>query len=375
MSEHVSHEYEKNVTPSKEIVAEAYGDILKHNEEHTGFGALFGGLVRTALKEEGVDVQVSDDIVAEGDMNAALQDIFHSETFTRIGVRMASQFGSFLAYSEGTAATSKAMVPIVQNQSLYTEFLETLEPSDVDDTHINKLLGDVVTNLGRIINLTCSEESINSASPAERVILAEAGEDALRRFIALDDEYSRLGVDNAGLTERSEVFSDELEAALDQELGCNDLSLELRQEYDDLREVKKQAGAYASLSRKVNYWGRNILTEGITADAKGYLIAPAKQGFGPAHWHKDGGQRHWAAAYGFLTQIQEAEHTQEFGAEVKSSLLKSLDTAIAEIETAEEAPYYSSNKADLENVRAAINGDDFDAQKFMAYTQPSGYSQ
>jgi hypothetical protein len=148
------------------------------------------------------------------------------------------------------------------------------------------------------------------------------------------------------------------------------LSPELSQEYNDLQEVSRQAKVYASLSRKVDYWGRNILTEGIIADKKEYLVAPAEQGFGPTNWHKDGGQRYWAGAYGFLMQLQDGERTQEFGDEVKGGLLASLDTAIEEIESAEEELYYSAQKADLENVRAAINGDAFDTSKFMAYTQP-----
>jgi hypothetical protein len=374
MAEHENPEYEKSIIPSKEIITEAYGDILKHNREHTGFGVLFGNAIKTALKEEGVDVHPSEDIVTEGDMSAALQDIFHNETFTHIGIR-AGQFGSSFEDLEGVAATSKEIVPVIQNQSLYSEFLGTLNSSDTEDKQLNKLLGDVVANLGKVIDFAFADESINALSPDERARLAELGEDALRAFIAIDDEYSRLGIDNAGLLRRSEAISGELKTAIDQGLQYKykGLSSELRQEYDDLQAVKKQAKAYASLSRRVDYWGRNILTEGIIADKKEYLVAPAEQGFGPANWHKDGGQRYWANAYGFLTQMQEGEHTQEFGTEVKSGLLKSLDTALEEIENGDEELAYRPQKADLENVRAAINGDAFDVERFMSYTQPPRY--
>ena len=376
MTEHENPEHQKSVTPNKEVVAEAYGDILKHNKEHTGFGVLFGNVLKTALKDEGVDVRVSDDLVAEGDMSAALQDIFHNDTFTRIGINM-GQFGSHAADSEGTPATSKEVAPIVTNQSLYTEFLGTLDPSDTDDKQTRKLLGDVVANLDAIVSFAFADESINAMSPDERTHLAEAGEDTLRTFVAIDDEYSRLGVDSIGLTERTTHISDDLKSAIDEGLQYKygGLTPELRKEYDELQETKKQAKVYASLSRKVDYWGRNILTEGIIADKKEYFVPPAEQGFGPAHWHEDGGQRRWAAAFGFLNQMQDGDRTKEFGAEVKEGLLKSLDTALETIEKSEEELYYSSQKADLENVRAAINGDEFDTQKFMAYTTPPDYSR
>ncbi len=402
MAEHENPEHQKSVTPSKEVVTEAYGDILKHNKEYTGFGALFGSLLKTTLltneviendttgdgklpdylhvgldvgsdhissEAEGTSASVSQDIVTEGDMSAALQDVFHNDTFTRIGINM-GQFGSFITGPEDTPATSKEVVPIVTNQSLYTEFLGTLDPSDIENKQTRKLLGDVVANLDAVVSFAFADESINAMSPDERTRLAEAGEDTLRAFVAIDDEYSRLGVDGIGLTERTARISNELQAALDEGLQYKygGLTAELRKEYDELQETKKQAKVYASLSRKVDYWGRNILTEGIIADKKEYLVPPSEQGFGPAHWHEDGGQRRWAAAFGFLNQMQDGDRTKEFGAEVKEGLLKSLDTALETIEKSEEELYYSSQKADLENVRAAINGDEFDTQKFIAYT-------
>jgi hypothetical protein len=374
MAERENPEHEKNITPSKEVIAEAYGDILKHNKDHTGFGVLFGNVIKTALKDEGVDIHVSDDIVAEGDMSAALQDVFHNDTFTRIGVNM-GQFGSSSADAEGTPTTSKEIVPIVENQSLYMEFLGTLDSSDTENKQVSRLLSDVVTNLNKVVDFAFADESIAAISQDERAPLAEVGEDALRTFVAIDEEYARLGVDSVGLTKRSAAISDELKAALDEKLQYKygGLSPELREEYTELQETKKQADVYASLSRKVDYWGRNILTEGIIADKKEYLVSPAEQGFGPTNWHKDGGQRHWAAAFGFLMQMQQGERTEEFGVEVKDGLLKSLDTALEEIEQSEEDLYYSGQKADLENVRSALNGDAYDVQRFMSYTQPSNY--
>lgn len=404
MAEHENPEHQKSVTPGKEIVTEAYSDVLKHNKEYTGFGALFGNLLKTTLlKSEVVEdntngggklpdyLQVGfganddygstetedesalapKDIVTEGDMSAALQDVFHNDTFTRIGINM-GQFGSYITGPEDTPVTSKEVVPIITNQSLYTEFLGTLDTSDTDDKQTRKLLGDVIANLDAVVSFAFADESINAMSPDERTRLAEAGEDTLRTFVAIDDEYSRLGVDAAGLTERTTQISSELQAALDEGLQYKygALTAELRKEYDELQETKKQAKVYASLSRKVDYWGRNILTEGIIADKEEYLVPPAEQGFGPAHWHEDGGQRHWAAAFGFLNQMQDSDRTKEFGAEVKQGLLKSLDTALETIDTSDEELYYSGQKADLENVRAAINGDEFDTQKFIDYTSP-----
>jgi len=214
-------------------------------------------------------------------------------------------------------------------------------------------------------------------SPDERAHLAEAGEDALRTFVSIDAEYARLGVDSIGLSERASHISPNLTAALAQGLQYEygGLTAELQQEFNKSEGARQKAAMYTSLSRKVDYWGRDILTEGIIADKKQYLVDPAEQGFGPTNWHKDGGQRYWAAALGFLMQIQEGDRTKEFGSEVKSGLLKSLDTALEEMEQSEEDLYYSSQKPDLENVRAAINGDAYDVQRFMTYTEPPDYSK
>lgn len=375
MTEHENSEYQKGVTPSKETIVEAYGDVLKHNKEYTGFGVLFGNVLRSALKEGGADAQVSDDIVGEGDMSAALQDVLHNDTFTRIGINM-GQFGGYFESAEGVATTSREMVPIVRNQSLYTEFLGTLEPQDAQDKDMGRLLGDVVTNLNKVVAAAFADESISAMSLDERAYLAEVGEDALRVFVGIEDEYARLGVDSLGLNEQAAHVSDELRAALTEGLQYKSggLTPELREEYDELKNTQRRARVYDSLYRKVDYWGRNILTEGIIADQNQYLVPPEDQGFGPASWHKDGGQRYWATAYGFLMQMQEGDRTKKFGAEVEEGLLKSLDTALEEINRSEEDLYYSDQKADLENVRAAINGDDFDFEKFMSYTEPPNYS-
>lgn len=349
MTEHENPEHEKIVIPAREVVSAAYGEILWHNKEHTGFGTLFGKVIKTALKNEGVAVQVSDDIVLEGDMNAALQDIFHNETFTRIGVKM-GQFGNSFTDIDGVAATSKKIVPVIENQSLYGEFLGALEPVDIQDKQLGKLLGDVVDSLGKVVDFAFTDESIAAMPQDERVRVAEVGEDALRTFVAIDDQYVRLGIDSSGLTERIEDLSP-----------------------SEQYEKQKQIKAYDSLSRKVEYWGRNILTEGIIADEKEYLTPPLEQGFGPANWHKDGGQRYWAAALGFLNQMQQSERTQEFGVEVKEGLLASVDAAIEEINNAKEELYYSGQKDDLVNLRAALNGEEYDIKKFLLYTKPLEY--
>lgn len=374
MTERQDPEHLKAVTPSKEVVSDAYGDILKHNKEHTGFGALLGNVMKTVLKDVRADVQVSDDIVAEGDMDAALQDIFHNDTFTRIGIK-AAQFGEYSTDLDGTAVTSKEIVPIIDNPSLFTEFLGTLKPEDTHDKQLGKLLADVVANLNKLVELSSSDDAVATMSDDERAQITELGLDALRTFLAFDDEYARLKVDSTGLTNQADAISDELKGVMSARLQykVGGLSPDLREEYQTFEESKRRAKSYTSLARKVGYWGRDILAEGIIADKNEYLTPPSEQGFGPTNWHKDGGQRHWTAALAFLTQLQQSERTQEFGAEVQTGLLASIDAALAEIETAEEELYYSGQKADLINLRAAVNGDEYDVEKLMSYTEPPDY--
>src|SRR5437763_671980 len=101
-----------NHIPSFNDVNAAYLDIIKHNEKHTGLGSALGGLFRALVPQEGqegIDPQSIDGVleqgVVEGDMDAELQDIFHSDTFLRIGMKIAP-FGSHITNGLGERVSS-----------------------------------------------------------------------------------------------------------------------------------------------------------------------------------------------------------------------------------------------------------------------------
>lgn len=378
-------EASQNPTPDLQAITAAYGDILEHNRTHTGFGAMFKGMLSGLAKDaEVIDPDNADPVVfqsaedvykgvaekleegvVEGDMNAELQDIFHGDTFLRAGIKIAP-FGSFGANGEGTAVTSAELVPMIENTSLFAEFLGKLKPEDIQNEAAKTLLSDVVTNLSRVTGICFDAEGQKGLSDEEKAQLVEAGEDALRTFVTIDPEYERLGIDGSALRKRTEDISEELLAYIGSGVG-GFVPAELSDEYTRLKANQAKMRVYEGMSSRVQYWGRNLLPEYIEAQSGQYLTPPAEQGFGPSGWQKDGGQRHWQQAFDFLQRLEQDERTKPFADEVRQGLISSVDFALAELDDPNKDIYWRGQGNDLENIRSALSGGQFDEAKLAAY--------
>lgn len=378
-------ELPQNTTPDLQVVTAAYGDILEHNRTHTGFGAMFKGMLSGMV--ENADVidgdspdatvpQSAEDVykgvndklqegVVEGDMNAELQDIFHSDTFLQAGIKIAP-FGQFGANGEGKAVTSAELVPMVENTSLFTEFLGKLQPEDVQNDGAVTFLSDVVANLSKVTSICFNTEKQKALTDEQRAQLAEAGEDALRTFVTIDPEYARLGIDGAAMRKRVEGISKELSDFLSSDQG-GVVPAEVSDEYSQDRKNQIKLRVYEGMTNRVHYWGRDLLPEYIEAQGGQYLTPPAEQGFGPADWQKDGGQHHWQEAFDFLQRLEQDERTKPFAEEVRQGLVASVDAALVELEDPNQDIYWREQGDDLANIRNALTGQQFDEAKLADY--------
>lgn len=384
-------EIPQDPTSDLQVVTAAYGDILMHNNKHTGFGAMFKGILKgmmesddiieldnpnattpKSIEEEykGVDDKLEEGIV-EGDMSAELQDIFHSDTFMRAGIKIAP-FGQFVANSEGKVVTSTELVPMIENTSLFTEFLDKLQSEDVQNEGAETFLSDVVSNLSKVVDICFDGRKHNDVSDEQKVALAEAGEDALRAFVTIDPEYARLGIDDTAMRKRVEGISKELSDFLNSGKG-GVVPTDISDEYGQYTKNQQKMRIYEGMSNRVNYWGRGLLSEYLVAQHGQYLAPPAEQGFGPAAWQKDGGQYRWQEALDFLSQLEQDERTKSFGEEVRQGLVVSLDAALAELDDSNEDVYWRSQSSDLVNIRNALSGQQFDEARLTDYIKKPDY--
>lgn len=363
-------ELHQNPIPDLGVVSGAYREILKHNSTHTGFGAAFRGIIGHIMREEGHpqadEIPDPEQVRANGDMDAELQDIFHSDTFMRTGIRVEPS-GSFVSNGEGQATTSTELVPRIENTSLFTEFLSGLTPEAVQqDETARQLLNDVVVHLAKISSVCFDPEQTRGIPEEQRAQLAEVGEDALRTFLAIDPEYARLGVDGAAYRGRVEGISEELSAFLNSGQG-GVVPTELGDEYRRHIENQARMRVYEGMSNRVHYWGRNLLPEYLVAQGGQYLTPPEEQGFGPSDWQKDGGQYHWQQAFDFLGRLVSDERTQPFADEVRQGLVRSLDAALAEADDTTKDVYWKSQRPDLANIRNALTGQDYNPAQLATY--------
>lgn len=378
--------------PSLEVVTAAYGDILKHNSKHTGFGAMFSGMLKSLIESDDViDLDCPDatapihhvdeekmsldermqEGVVEGDMNAELQDIFHSDAFLRVGIKIAP-FGKHVIDAERKAVTSTELVPIIENTSLFTEFLGRLKPEDAQEEGAETFLFDVVANLSRVVDICFGEKKHKSLSDEEKTATLEAGEDALRTFVTIDPEYKRLGIDGVAMRKRVEGISKELSDFLNSGQH-REVPAEISDEYRKYEENLQKMRIYEGISSKVYYWGRGLLPEYLTAQDGQYLTPPEEQGFGPSQWHKDGGQYYWQEAFEFLSKLGQSESTKLFAEEVRQGLVASLDAALGELNDPSKDVNCRDQEDDLVNIRNALSGQQFDEAKLATYIEKPDY--
>jgi hypothetical protein len=371
---------EANYLPNPEDVNAAYQEVQDHNRKRTGLGAGMVNIFKAVLEAEDADPDASaEDIYAavyenlenaatEGDMNGELVEMFHDDTFTRIGMKLAP-LGSYLQASDGNRVTSTGLEPVIVNTELFTDYLTALQPEDVQDGKM-PILGAAVSRLRATVNVCFNPTARKELPEDTQAIATQIGEDALRTFVAIDPEYRRLGLDATGLRAR---HSQKPEGE-DYLWLSKDASPEQKAQkaaHDTYDQARRDAGIYETMEAYVTYWGKDLLPEFIEADNGQYLDDPEDQSFGPAQWHHDGGQTHWPEALAFVYRLAQEPRTAEFAEEVRRGLLRSLDAAITEAETIEgkQYSYLKKQKEDLVNIRHAITGEDYDAERFIKYTK------
>jgi hypothetical protein len=384
-------EIRRSITPDIDQITTAYNEVLDHNRSNTGFGALFKAILREP--EDGspgnqsntTDPEVEQDTihsnmsrnlqqgVVEGDMKADLQDIFHGDTFLRIGIKIAP-IGSFVRTSEGVAVTSTELLPVIQNTSLFTEFLSGLSAEDVQNEATETILCDIIASLCKKTGFCLSDENQEGLNDDEKARLTEAGEDALRSFVAIEPEYERLGLDGPVMRRRVEGVSKELAEFLNLKHGGGLVPDKLGSEYREFKKNSAKMATYEAMEGRVRYWARNLLPEYITAQKWQYLTPPNEQGFGPAQWQMDGGQSRWKKAFDFVKRLERGERTKEFAQEVKRGLITSLDAALEQLQDTDKDIYWRSQGNDLENIRRALSGQAYDEKQFAEYTKEPDYN-
>ena len=211
-----------------------------------------------------------------------------------------------------------------------------------------------------------------SLSEDEQAAATEYGEHSLRTFLAIEPEYQRLGLDAKTLREEYAQqpygghYSEPGEDAIQEEKDGY-------AEYTAYNEAQDLINTCDTLNNYVTYWGRNILPEYIVG--RQYITPPKEQGFGPAGWHYDGGQRHWPEAMDFLAQMESDSRTSDFGEEIRRNLILSVDTALQEIDVSDVAspPVFASQRDDLQNIRNMLSGQKFDEKRYKEYTKAPNY--
>ncbi len=250
--------------PEVSSIASAYGEIVKHNNQRSGFGSLFSNIFNLLPIEElpGVDygdetpaLASAQDIytgvrdkfeeqVTEGDMEGEVLELVHNDLFMRAGVEIAP-IGGHIASTSGTRATSTELLPIVRNSMLLNDFLNEAKPEDTEIDGFSPFVDAVLGTLDKQVQLAFDPAAIGDGSD-DQVLSDEVrglGEDALRTYVTIEDQLKRLGLDKSYSAKRL-------------------------QEY-------------------LEYWGNDILPEFFVADSTGVLRDVNSNTFGPSEWQRD----------------------------------------------------------------------------------------
>lgn len=319
-------ELSKQHIPSIQEASAAYADILEHNAQHTGFGAIFSGIFETVTETlevghetaEAVYEKVGEKLeqkAVEGDMAAELQDIFHSDLFMHAGLKILPS-GSHMANGEGKRVSSERLEPFVVNTQLFADFLKEISPEDAQTENNPKLLLDATANLKYIIG-SCIAPSRKTAELAQEqgVNLNEIAEDGLRTWDAIESEYARLGLSADTMRERLQ-----------------------RNPKDS--EAQRQLHILGGLEQYVEYWGKGLLPEFIKAWNKGY-ITPAEEFYywPPARWAEDMSpdelSDRWEKAMNFIEALKEKEGAGDLLLKVRANLELSLTTSLTSMQEQE----------------------------------------
>ena len=308
-------EKNKHVPPLQEVT-DAYAEVAEHNEKYTSTGAAFrhivNGLITDAVlanDEDSVIVKPSElpgdhPAVIEGDMDAELQEMFHGDTFARIGIKLYPIGGENIRSFNGRRAASTELEPTIVNTQLYLDFLRQQTKEGVNRHDENfKLMADVVKTLKKVINIAYTEGAKDFPGSE---LLIQHGEDALRTFIAIDEQYQRLGLDMPAR------YAEYLQAP---QTGYLDEAWRNRQVAQEYQETYNEIQAY------VHYWGEDVLAEYI---AVGSPVELSK----PKEWAADNTMSKLDELVETIAKLVGPERTTKFGLQSAKAALDGVEATL-----------------------------------------------
>jgi hypothetical protein len=328
----------QNHVPSLDTVNAAYNEVLDYNNRHTGWGVGIGKMMKSMIQAqienpEGSEDEVSasaakkeEEATTEGDMHGELQKIIHEDTFMRIGIKL-SPLGSYLGDTEGQRKGSAELLPIVENVELYTEFLSSLDPQEVQkDEKSIALFSDTISTLRQIVAV-CYGEKPEVISNEEHKALMQYGEDALRTFLKIDDVYKKIGLDNP------ELFKSYLEA---EQSGYSDEAWKRRD------QAEKYLNNYKGLENYVNYWGRGVLPEYIATGSMESLAEDKRP-------YLDGMHDKLVKKVDDIVDLTKSERTRGFGVEAAQAMLTGLRETVKQMDEQPEEWFTNDENRNLFN--------------------------
>ncbi len=313
--------------PAVDVVTAAYSEVTNHNRSKTGLGAALFGIIETLLPPEAITLdedegkllhieeeptnqatnveQGSTKRVVEGDMEGEVVELLHSDMFLRIGVRMAP-LGSYWGFGgESGRITSVELQPVLENSTLFHDFLESVPTDHSETANLHPLVNGVLGTIGKQVRLGFDPAAVQGQElPVSPDELRSLGEDGLRKFVEIEEELERLGLDNSYPAE--------------------------------------------ALKEAVKYWGDGILAEFYVADATGVMQGVNSKTFSPSEWQRDASREflegRWEAIVEAIKFAKANPKAKKFAEEL-------IDRAMAHLEFA---------RKDFVEVDSQYNGSDSD---------------
>lgn len=316
--------------PELETVRLAYAEVLDHNSSHTGFGALFRGVMQATMAsgdfvdDEGNTEKASEPIFIdpanppkdiaeslhrqreEGEMSQDLTALLHEGVFANIGISLLPN-GSYAATAKGEAVTASELKPTIENGTLFASFLATIKPDDIHVPYNRKpdsrwsihkdeeeayephrglyeLLTDTLGGMQDEIRAGVDGAAMEDENVREQ--LMAYSETAMGNFSKVESEYRRLG------------FADE---------GFD----------------KYSGSRIQDLENSIKYWGQGALPEYLRIGAR---LNPE----GAVHWF-DGLQHKLITDVDYALSLQMDPRTQPLGHDVAVAFTASLQDTLRKL--------------------------------------------
>jgi|GEM_PF-2677227 len=352
----MTHEQDNQAPlPELETVRQAYADVLDHNSSHTGFGALFRGVVQATMAAgDFIDIDDNGDEIAsgsldpkiidpsaqqkdiaeslsrgreEGEMSQDLTALMNEGVFTSIGIMLLPN-GNHLASAQGEAVTVSELKPTIENATLFASFLASLRPEDVHVPYNQKpdskwlvhkeeedayephrgtyeLLTDVLVGVRNEIQAGVDAAALED--PDVRAQMMAYSETAMSNFSKVEDEYTRLG-------------------------------------FTDKTFDRYSAARIEDLKNCIKYWGQGALPEYLRIGGR---LDPA----GKIHWF-DGLQDRMVRDVDYTLSLQLDPRTQPLGHDVAVALSASLHATLGILDESDAA--WANNEENRQLVTDSI---------------------